>query len=80
MTINNLYILLARFGTTLLSHVQFSLFLLDLHRDFSGDRSGGLEIPFFKNFPQLIVIHTVKGFGILNKAEVEVSGTLLLFR
>ena len=26
----------------------------------------------FKNFPQFIVIHTVKGFGILNKAEVDV--------
>ena len=25
----------------------------------------------FKNFPQFIVIHTVKGFGIVNKAEVE---------
>ena len=25
-----------------------------------------------KNFPQLIVIHTVKGFGIVNKAEVDV--------
>ena len=24
----------------------------------------------FQNFPQLIVIHTVKGFGIVNKAEV----------
>ena len=24
----------------------------------------------FKNFPQLVVIHTVKGFGIVNKAEV----------
>ena len=24
----------------------------------------------FKNFPQFIVIHTVKGFGIVNKAEV----------
>ena len=23
-----------------------------------------------KNFPQFIVIHTVKGFGIVNKAEV----------
>ena len=27
---------------------------------------------FFQNFPQLIVIHTVKGFGIVNKAEVYV--------
>ena len=25
-----------------------------------------------KNFPQFVVIHTVKGFGIINKAEVEV--------
>ena len=25
-----------------------------------------------KNFPQFIVIHTVKGFGIVNKAEVHV--------
>ena len=24
----------------------------------------------FQNFPQLIVIHTVKGFGIVNKAEI----------
>ena len=26
----------------------------------------------FKNFPQFIVIHTVKGFGIINKAETDV--------
>ena len=26
----------------------------------------------FKNFPQFIVIHAVKGFGIVNKAEVDV--------
>ena len=26
----------------------------------------------FQNFPQFIVIHTVKGFGIDNKAEVDV--------
>ena len=25
----------------------------------------------FKNFPQFGVIHTVKGFGIVNKAEVD---------
>ena len=28
----------------------------------------------FQNFPQFIVIHTVKGFGIVNKAEID--GTL----
>ena len=27
---------------------------------------------FFQNFPQFIVIHTVKGFGIGNKAEIDV--------
>ena len=26
----------------------------------------------FKNFPQFVVVHTVKGFGIVNKAEVDV--------
>ena len=26
----------------------------------------------FKNFPQFVVIHTVKGFGEINKAEVDV--------
>ena len=26
----------------------------------------------FQNFPQVIVIHTVKGFGIVNKAEIDV--------
>ena len=35
----------------------------------------------FQNFPQFVVIRTVKGFGIVNKAEVDVfSGTLLLFQ
>ena len=26
----------------------------------------------FKNFPQFVMIHTVKGFGIVNKAEIDV--------
>ena len=25
----------------------------------------------FKNFPQFVVIHTVKGFGVVNEAEVD---------
>ena len=25
----------------------------------------------FQNFPQFIVVHTIKGFGIVNKAEVD---------
>ena len=26
----------------------------------------------FKNFPQFIVTHIVKGFGVVNKAEVDI--------
>ena len=33
----------------------------------------------FQNFPQFIVIHTVKGFRIVNKAEIDVFLELLLF-
>ena len=32
-----------------------------------------------QNFPQLIVIHTVKGFGIVNKAEIDVLLELSYF-
>ena len=32
-----------------------------------------------KNFPQFIVIHTVKGFGIVNKAEMDVFLELSCF-
>ena len=33
----------------------------------------------FKNFPQFVVVHTVKGFGILNKAEIDVFLELSCF-
>ena len=33
----------------------------------------------FKNFPQFLVIHTVKGFGIVNKAEIDVFLELSCF-
>ena len=32
-----------------------------------------------KNFPRFVVIHTVKGFGIVNKAEVDVFLELSCF-
>ena len=28
--------------------------------------------PLFKNFPQFVVIHTVKGFHVVNEAKVDV--------
>ena len=33
----------------------------------------------FQTFPQFIVIHTVKGFGIVNKAEIDVFLELSCF-
>ena len=33
----------------------------------------------FQNFPQFIVIHTVKGFGVVNKVEVDVFLELSCF-
>ena len=34
---------------------------------------------FFQNFPQFVGIHTVKSFGIVNKAEVDVFLELSCF-
>ena len=36
-------------------------------------------IPIFQNFPHFIVIHTVKGFGVVNKAEIDVFLELSCF-
>ena len=72
MTIYSLDILLSLFGTSLLFHVQFSLLFPDLHTGFSRGRSGGLVFPSLPEFSTVVVIHTVKGFGIVNKAEVSV--------
>ena len=33
----------------------------------------------FKNFPQFVVIHTVKDYGVVNKAEVDVFLELSCF-
>ena len=33
----------------------------------------------FQNFPQFVVIHTVKGFGIVNKTEIDVFLELSCF-
>ena len=49
--------------------------LFDLHTGFSGGRYSHL----FKNFSQFVVIHTVKDFGIVNKAEVDVFLELSCF-
>ena len=54
-----------------LFHVEFYLLLPDLHTDFSRGRSGGLVFPSLRIFHKFVVIHIVKGFGMVNKAEVD---------
>ena len=54
------------FGTSLLFHVLTSVQI---------SQEAGKAVWYFhllKYFPQFVVIHTVKGFGIINKAEVDV--------
>ena len=46
---------------------------------FSRGRSGGLVFPSLSEFSKFIVIHTVKGFGIVNKAEIDVFLELSCF-
>ena len=53
--------------------------LPDPHTDVSIDRSGGLVFPSLEQFSTVVVIHTVKGFGIVNKAKVDVSLELSCF-
>ena len=72
MTIYSLDVLLFLFGTSLLFHVPFELLFPDLHIVFLKAGQVVWYSHLFQNFPQFIVIHTVKGFGIVNKAEVDV--------
>ena len=54
-------------------HIQFELLLPDLCLQIS--QEAGQVVWYshlFQNFPQFIVIHSVKGFGIVNKAEIDV--------
>ena len=43
-----------------------------MHTDFSGSGQVVWYSDLLKNFLQFVVIHTVKGFGIVNRAEVDV--------
>ena len=53
--------------------------LPDLHTNFSRGRSGGLVFPSLSEFSTVVVIHTVKGFGIVNKEEIDVFLELSCF-
>ena len=53
--------------------------LPDLHTDFSGGRSGGLVFPSLSEFPTVYCDPHSQGFGIVNKAEIDVFLELSCF-
>ena len=53
--------------------------LPNLHTDFSGDKFDDLVFESLSEFSQFVVIRTVKGFGIVNKAEIDVFLELSCF-
>ena len=71
MTIYSLDVLPSQFGTSLLFHVWFCCFLICIQVS----QKAGKVVWYshlFKNFPQFVVIHIVKGFSVVNEAEVDV--------
>ena len=72
MTTYTLETLLSQLGASLLFHAWFELFFHGLHMDFSEAGKVVWYSHLLKNFPQFVVIYTVKGFGIISKAEVDV--------
>ena len=78
MTIYSLEVLLSWSGTSLLFHVQVCCFLTCTQVS----QEAGQVVWYsrlFKNFPQFVVIHTVKCFGTVNKSEVVIFLELSCF-
>ena len=72
MTIYSLDILLSQYETSLLFHVWFNCCFLTC---LQVSQEAGKMVWFshlLKNFPQFVVIHIVKGFSVVNEAEVDV--------
>ena len=79
MTIYSLDALLFLFGTSLLFMSSSNCCFLTCIQI---SQEAGQEVWYahvFQNFPQFIVIHTVKGFGIVNEAEIDVFLELSCF-
>ena len=78
MTIFSLDVLLSQFGTSLLFHVPLCFFLTCIQIS----QVAGRMICYshlLKNSPQFVVIHIVKGFGIVSRAEIDVFLELSCF-
>ena len=54
-------------------------FLRDQCKEIKENNRMGKTRDLFKNFPEFVVIHTVKGFAIVNKVEVDVFLELSCF-
>ena len=79
MTMYSLNILLFLFGTSLLFQVTSNCCFLTC---IQVSQDAGKVIWYsqlLQNFPQFIVIHTVRGFGIVDKAEIDVFLELSCF-
>ena len=69
----SLAIFLSWFGTSLSFHIRFYCCFLTCIQI---SQAAGQVVWYshvFENFPQFVVIHTVKGLDIVNKAEVDIS-------
>ena len=71
MTIYSLDVLLSWFGTSPLFHVCFNCCFL-MSTQISQEAGKVVWYSHLLNFPQFLVIHRVKGFSIVNEAEVVV--------
>ena len=71
MAIYSLDVLLSQFWTSSFSHIWFccSLTCIQISQE-------ACQVVWYshllKNFPQFVVIHTVKGFSLVNEAEVDI--------
>ena len=72
VTIYNLDVLLSQFGTSTLLQSGSNCCFLTCIQVFQEAGKVAWYSHLYKNFPQFVLIHTVKGFGIVNKAEVGV--------
>ena len=79
MTVYSLEVNLPQFRSSLLFHVWLNGCFLACIQIFQEASKVVWYSQNIKNFPQFVVIHTVKGFGIVNKAEVDVFLELSCF-
>ena len=70
MIIYSLYLLFSQFGTSLLSMPGSNCCFLTCICIFQEAGQVIWYSHFLNNFPQFVVMHTVKGFGVVNKAKV----------